>query len=249
MFPMLDPSGQKPHALGARFFALVVPMGVEYIKSPSALQVLEMRPGANSRAHVVPRSRSRHLRGIGKPERAALRGLQRRFFGAMPFASRERIKMFGGVNWDNLTELMHSKSILNGAYYASPFLDVSLRPVITSFVRAYEARFGRKPDFLAAQGFDAATIAFAALDRQGSNQGASFDSALNSIEQYDGLTGLISIDPSGELKRKFVTAQFKDGAIIEVSNSPSPTYVYHGADLVVQETAKLPDVMSNGKTL
>ncbi|MCB0311287.1 MAG: ABC transporter substrate-binding protein, partial [Bdellovibrionales bacterium] len=128
------------------------------------------------------------------------------FVGSFRPAARQRLRFLGTASWDLPNELARSRTALDGAIFVTPFLLTSSDPVISRFVTAYSERYGRKPDFLAAQGFDAATLALAALRRQ-RVQNISFEQAFQSIQTYDGLTGLISVRPGGELQRRFSVVQ------------------------------------------
>lgn len=118
----------------------------------------------------------------------------------------------GIASWSNVAELKRSQAVLNNAIFVSPFLKDSKRPIVGKFIEAYKAQYGQEPDLLAAQGFDAATLALTALKRT-ADERVGFDSALLSIREYDGVTGRTEISSSGELERTYDTARFKDGVI------------------------------------
>jgi hypothetical protein len=113
---------------------------------------------------------------------------------------------------------MSSRNVLDGAVFVSPFYAESSRAIIKDFISAYRSKFRSEPDFLAAQGFDAATLAIQAAKR-GQEKMVSWPEALMSIDAYDGLTGRIYVGADGELRRSFAVLQLRNGAIIEL-NSP-----------------------------
>ena len=151
-----------------------------------------------------------------------------RFFSNFNPAFREKIKIFGTANWDNLNQLSRFQNVLNGATFVSPFFLRSQRPVVAKFIEAYRAKYNQEPDFLAAQGFDAGTMVFAALERS-AREGSFFAQALSEIGTYEGLTGRIVISPSGECTRTYSLVEFKDGGISEIGISEAnPAYVMRG---------------------
>jgi branched-chain amino acid transport system substrate-binding protein len=143
-----------------------------------------------------------------------------RFFSLISAESLHEIRPVGPASWDNPTELNQSRSVLEGAIFVSPFFMQSKNPSVLRFIDAYKARFKQSPNFLAAQGFDAATIVAAAL-RQGSESGNSFSVALQGLGRYEGLTGTMQVENSGEIKRSYSVVEFRAGSIRELGEANS----------------------------
>lgn len=138
-----------------------------------------------------------------------------RFSGALSARLRSQVKLLGTASWDNPAELSNSRTALQGAIFVSPFFSLSPDPVVRRFVSSFEARHKRRPDFLAAQGFDAAVMVLAAAKRQlAGDQG--FSQAFSSIEIYSGLTGEISVMPSGDLRRRFKVVALRGDMLSEL---------------------------------
>jgi hypothetical protein len=87
---------------------------------------------------------------------------------------------------------------------------------MAKFIAEYRKKFGKAPDFLAAQGFDAMTIAIGAA-RQTLKDGTPLDLAMKNIDAYDGLTGSMRVDTSGEVQRAYAVLEVKDGRIQAIS--------------------------------
>ena len=68
------------------------------------------------------------------------------------------------------------------------------------FVESYRGRFKTAPNFLAAQGFDAATLVINAIKRS-KQERIPLAQALTQLPPYDGVTGAVSIDTQGEVRR------------------------------------------------
>lgn len=83
-------------------------------------------------------------------------------------------------------------------------------PAMEQFQQEYTKLFGIKPNFGAAQGYEAAIVLIEALKRCNDNF-KELPDALRSIQHFEGLTGSISIDPYGDVIRPLYLMQVKDG--------------------------------------
>ncbi len=156
-----------------------------------------------------------------------------RFFSALKPAFRQSIIPLGPGSWDNEAQIGRSKNALEGAVFVSPFFAASRKEIIVRFVEAYQARYKTRPDFLAAQGFDAATLALAALRKQ-TAEGVPFVQALTAIERYEGLTGTIQVQQSGEIDRNFEVVTLKGGVLQELQKRLVDNFVANSAGIVTQ---------------
>ncbi len=138
-----------------------------------------------------------------------------RFFGNFPRWKREQMPLLGLAQWDNEQELAQSRTVMEGSIFVSPFFSQSDREIIQKFLTSYKNKFGHRPDFLAAQSFDAVTMIVAALRRHQS-EGIPLSQALSEIDIYEGLTGSITVRPDGELSRRFAVVELHQGRLREV---------------------------------
>jgi hypothetical protein len=111
--------------------------------------------------------------------------------------------------------------------FVSLFFTESTRPAVAQFMQSYYEQFRVKPDFLAAQGFDAATLVASAVGQQ-RQSGAPFAVALGSIGSYEGLTGTMTIAESGEIERTFSVVQLVDDKVVELTEPITPSFVMRG---------------------
>lgn len=172
-----------------------------------------------------------------------------RFFSSLAPAARQRIRPLGLAVWDNPVQLANSRTVLAGAVFVSLFFAESTRPTVSQFMQSYLAQFRTKPDFLAAQGFDAATLVATAVAQQRLT-GARFADALGSIGTYEGLTGAISVDGNGELRRTFAVVELRNDALVELTEPITPSFVMRGneaVDLVASSTPQT-ETGSDGKS-
>ena len=107
----------------------------------------------------------------------------------------------------------------NGLYLTSTFLVESTEPHIASYVKAYEGRYGSKPQQFAAQAFDATNIMLNAIVAAGGANAtrAKVRDALAATKNFPGVTGTTSFDPVSREPIKLLTKlQVKDGAFVSV---------------------------------
>ncbi|MCO6431132.1 MAG: penicillin-binding protein activator [Deltaproteobacteria bacterium] len=149
-----------------------------------------------------------------------------RFATSLSARFRQETRLLGTASWDDPVQLARFQTSLDNSIFVSPFFTKSERPAIRQFIESYKSRYNQEPDFLAAQGFDAATMALAAMKR--SLTGVPFAQALAELGQYEGLTGRIAVSSSGEMQRSFALAEFKNGAVREIVPGGTPSYVYRG---------------------
>jgi ABC-type branched-subunit amino acid transport system substrate-binding protein len=140
-----------------------------------------------------------------------------RFFTALKEGYRKKIVPLGFANWDSPQELKQSSRALEGAIFVSLFNHLSQRQIVSQFITIYRTQYGEAPTFIAAQAFDAATIAFTAW-RYAIQNNVSVSEALLSLAAYEGLCGRINVLDNGELFPHFATLELNGGVIKEVSS-------------------------------
>ena len=151
------------------------------------------------------------------------------FFSLVAPHFRDRVRILGPASWDNPTSLANSSSVLNRAVFVSPFFQKSRSALIARFNEAFQAKYSQKADFLAAQGFDAATMVMAALQRE-AQEGVSFLHSFQAIAGYGGLTGVIDISPAGEIERRFTVVSLIDGELQEIWPSSQVSVIEERSD-------------------
>lgn len=137
---------------------------------------------------------------------------------------RKRMRPLGTALWDNAPKIARSQALFERAIFVTPFFTQSNRPEVQRFIESYRGKYQATPNFLAAQGFDAATLIMTAL-RQSVKEGSSFDKALSQLPPYTGVTGSISILPNGEIVRNFYIVEvMRDSFQEKMPNSSPPVY-------------------------
>lgn len=108
----------------------------------------------------------------------------------------------GADGWDSEELGRLAGNALDGSYYVTHFAADDRRPAARAFAKAFEAKYKRKPDGLAALGYDATNVLLAAIDRantSGRAKGADIAKAIRTTTSLAGVTGEITIDVYGQI--------------------------------------------------
>ncbi len=137
----------------------------------------------------------------------------------------QQTRLIGTGEWSDLPKLMQSASSLSGVIFPSPFFE-SASGLSQQFVNSYKKIYNKQPDFLAAQGFDAATVVKAIVGQM--QAGNSWENIISSFRSYNGLTGKIQFSGPQKLYRNLKVVEFVNGGLQEINKSSAPDFVYRG---------------------
>ncbi|HUB25378.1 MAG TPA: ABC transporter substrate-binding protein [Tepidisphaeraceae bacterium] len=112
----------------------------------------------------------------------------------------------GGDGWTS-DKLADAGSALDGCYFSDHYSQQDDRPEVKKFLSDFKAAYGQDPDSMAALGYDAANLLFDAIGRAKSLSGADLAAAINSTQNFPGVTGSITIDAHRNARK---------GAVIQV---------------------------------
>lgn len=121
------------------------------------------------------------------------------------------VPLLGGDGWDSAQLAAIAGPAVEGAYYSNHYSPDEERPVVHEFVTKYKAANGAVPDGLAALGYDAARILFDAMDRAPSLVGKDLAATIAATREFQGVTGVISIDENRNARKSAVIVQMKNG--------------------------------------
>ena len=127
------------------------------------------------------------------------------------------VPMLGGDGWDSTQLAAIGKDAIEGSYFSNHYSFQENRPEVQNFVSKFETSYGRKPDGLAALGYDAARLLFDAMGRAASLDGKSLAAAIAATRDFPGVTGKITIDPERNARKSAVIVQMKGGVPVYVS--------------------------------
>jgi branched-chain amino acid transport system substrate-binding protein len=117
----------------------------------------------------------------------------------------------GGDGWDSPKLFEIGGKALEGSYFSNHYSPEDPAPRIQDFVRKYQERYKTVPDGLAATGYDAAKIFIEALARSKDTSGPVLRDAIAATKDFQGVTGVITIDSDHNAVKPAVVLGIKDG--------------------------------------
>ncbi len=120
----------------------------------------------------------------------------------------------GGDGWESPKLIEIGGKALEGCFYSNHYHVDDPSPAVREFVQKYEARYGAKPDSLAALGYDSARVLADAIKRAGTTEGVKLREAIASTKDFDGVTGKITLGPDrNPIGKKLVVLQIDKGQL------------------------------------
>jgi branched-chain amino acid transport system substrate-binding protein len=104
-----------------------------------------------------------------------------------------------------------------GVYLITDFSREDPRPTVQNFIKNYNAKFGRTPDFPAASGYDGARVIVDAMKRGGTTPD-QLKAALGQTKNFDGVTGQITFTPDREVNKTVLVAKVQTGQFVFQAN-------------------------------
>jgi branched-chain amino acid transport system substrate-binding protein len=102
-------------------------------------------------------------------------------------------QLLGVDGWDSSDLFKIGGDAIKGGLFINHYFQGDEAKQVQDFVAAYDKEYGKKPDALAALGYDAANMMFKALGDAKSTDGAKVKEALSKLS-VDGVTGKIGFD-------------------------------------------------------
>lgn len=127
------------------------------------------------------------------------------------------VPLLGGDGWDSpvLTQGQAGKA-LEGCYFSNHFSEQDTSAVVQTFVNTFRSKFNEEAGAMAALGYDAMKILAKVIADAGKADRESITAGLANLKNYQGVTGVITIDEQHNARKPAVVLQIKDGR---------PTYV------------------------
>jgi ABC-type branched-subunit amino acid transport system substrate-binding protein len=132
---------------------------------------------------------------------------QLRFYGL-------KSQFLGGHCWENESVARDGGDTVEGAVFVSGFWVDSSKSNVKDFTAAYAGKYGRRPNLLAAQSYDAARLLARAL--QGSQNRDDVRSKLTGIQDFDGVSGETSFNGTGGAEKKVPILKIEHGHLKEL---------------------------------
>jgi len=132
-----------------------------------------------------------------------------------------RVPLLGGDAWDSEKLFEIGGDALNGSYFSNHYSPDNPAPKVQEYLKAYQEAYGSTSDALAALGYDAVYMAADAIRRAGSTNPQAIRDALASTKDFDGVTGVITMDEHRNASKPAVILEIKDGkAVFAASVAP-----------------------------
>lgn len=126
-----------------------------------------------------------------------------------------KVPLLGGDGWDSekLTEI-GGKS-LNNTFFSNHYSQEDKSPQVQKFISTYKAdNKGKVPDGLAAMGYDAAVVLFAAMEKAKTLSNKDVRDELAKIKDFQAVTGKITIDDKRNASKSAVVLEVKDSKFL-----------------------------------
>jgi len=99
---------------------------------------------------------------------------------------------------------------VDGVRFTSFFSADDPAVMVQDFVSAYQARYGGKPGWLAAHGYDAMNVIAQAIEQRGPSR-EGVQRGLSEITGFAGVTGVTSFDENGDVIKDILKMEVKEG--------------------------------------
>ena len=120
--------------------------------------------------------------------------------------------LLGGDGWDSEKLAEIGGASMEGNYYSNHYSFEEDRSAVQDFVRKYKAAYsGAVPDGLAALGYDAGNVLFAAMERAKSLDSTDLATAIAETKEFPAVTGVITLDKNRNPVKNAVVLVMKNG--------------------------------------
>jgi branched-chain amino acid transport system substrate-binding protein len=123
-----------------------------------------------------------------------------------------KVAFIGGDSWGSPELLQNAGGLFNGYYFSTHYAADAPTPPVQEFVAAYKAAYGSAPDDVAALSTDAFRLIMQALTAAGRPDRETLRAALAGIQDYDGITGRMRFNGTGDPVKSAVILRIENGA-------------------------------------
>ncbi len=120
-------------------------------------------------------------------------------------------RILGSDSWGSAELLTLGGADMEGLFFTTHYAPDIATPVAREFISAYEARYGNTPDDVAALTYDSMQLLFQALQKAGRVDREAVRNALASITDFEGVTGSMRFEGTGDPVKSAVIIQIRDG--------------------------------------
>jgi branched-chain amino acid transport system substrate-binding protein len=119
--------------------------------------------------------------------------------------------IIGSDSWGSAELLKLGGADLSGSYFSTHYAADIATPTAQKFIQDYEAKYGKKPDDVAALTYDAGRLLCAGITQAGALDRKKVRDALSSVKEFQGVTGHMKFQGTCDPVKSAVILQIKDG--------------------------------------
>lgn len=119
--------------------------------------------------------------------------------------------ILGSDSWGSEELLKLAGDDCEGLFFTTHYAADTATPAAEEFIAAYQATYGSVPDDVAALTYDSMGLLFSAVQAAGSVEREAVRNALATISDYEGVTGTMQFQGTGDPIKSAVVIQIKDG--------------------------------------
>ncbi|BHH85428.1 ABC transporter substrate-binding protein [Desulforhopalus sp. 52FAK] len=136
--------------------------------------------------------------------------------------------VLGGDAWESSELMGNCGDLCKGLFFSSHFSPYGAEGVALSFVQEYEKKTGNLPSAFAALGYDATNLLLTAISKLETLDGSLFalraeiQQQLSTITGFEGVSGTLNMNPSGNPAKSAVIIRISDDGKFEAYASEKP---------------------------
>ena len=119
--------------------------------------------------------------------------------------------IIGSDSWGSDELLKLGGEDLEGCFFSTHYAPDIATPQAQKFIKEYEAKYGKKPDDVAALTYDSGQLLLTAITEAGTRDRQKVRDALANIKEFNGVTGKMKFKGTGDPIKSAVIIQIKDG--------------------------------------
>lgn len=121
------------------------------------------------------------------------------------------VPLMGGDGWDSPKLKEIGGKAIEGSYFSNHYSEEDQSPHVQKFIAEFKARWNVVPDGLSAMGYDAAKVLADAMTRAPDLTNKAIRDAIASTKDYQGVTGLITLNEKRDPIKSAVVLKVADG--------------------------------------
>ena len=126
------------------------------------------------------------------------------------------VQLLGSDGWNAPKIVEIGERFVERGIFVDGFFVDATSPLVATFVKQFEARYGERPGLLAAQAYDTFLI-IAHLLHQGVTTRQQLRDAILNVHDYAGVSGSTTIDPEGNAEKILYLLTIQDGHIRQIN--------------------------------